>query len=93
MIRVHVVYALPLTQDVSVLEVPEGTTVSQAIALSPHAHLDLAGYVVAIHGRLTSQHAPLCDQDRIEILRPLRVLPNEARRRRQLRSKRRTVTE
>ena len=93
MITVHVVYALPLTQDVSVLEVAEGTTVAQAIAMSPYAHLDPARFAVAIHGRLTSLHATLRDQDRIEILRPLRVLPNEARLRRQLRGKRRAPAE
>ena len=83
MIRIEVVYALPLIQDRCVLEVAEGTTVAQAIALSPYAHLDLAAHAVAIHGRLVSLSAALHDQDRIEILRPLRVDPKEARRRRQ----------
>lgn len=83
MIRVEVVYALPLTQDRCILEVAEGTTVAQAIALSPHAQLDLTAHAVAMHGRLVSLEATLRDQDRIEILRPLRVDPKEARRRRQ----------
>jgi len=88
MIRVEIAYALPLTQDLCVLELAEGATVAQAIALSPHAQLDLAGHAVAIHGRLVPLHTLLRDQDRIEILRPLRVDPKEARRRRQSRGKR-----
>jgi uncharacterized protein len=83
MMRVEVVYALPLQQEVCVVEVPAGTVVAQAIALSSFAHRDLSDHTVAIFGRAVTFETPLHDQDRVEILRPLRVDPKDARRRRQ----------
>ncbi len=81
--RVEVVYALPLQQEVCVVEVPAGTIVAQAIALSSFAQRDLSNHTVAIFGRPATLDTPLQDHDRIEILRPLRVDPKVARRRRQ----------
>jgi len=83
MMRVEVVYALPLQQEVCVVEVPAGTVVAQAIALSSFAQHDLSNHTVAIYGRAVTFDTLLHDHDRIEILRPLRVDPKDARRRRQ----------
>ena len=85
MIRVEIVYALPLAQDVCAIEVPEGTTVLEAIRLSRHAQCDLSTHTLSVYGRPVALDTALRDQDRIEILRPLRVDPKEARRRRQSR--------
>ena len=84
MITVEVVYAWPLEQQICTLEVPEGTTVAQAIALSNHAQRPLSDCTVACFGRPVALGTVLRAFDRIEILRPLRVDPKEARRRRQL---------
>jgi uncharacterized protein len=84
MITVEVVYALPLDQQICTLEVPDGTTVGQAIALSGRAQDALLDCTVARRGRPVALDTVLRDRDRIEILRPLRVDPKEARRRRQL---------
>lgn len=89
MIRVQVVYGLPLEQHLCSVEVPEGATVAQAIALSDNAARLSGDCTVARFGRPVALDAMLRDLDRIEILRPLRADPKEARRRRQ--SPRRTV--
>jgi uncharacterized protein len=84
MITVEVVYAWPLEQQICTLEVPEGTTVAQAIALSNPAQRPLSDCTVARFGRPVALDTVLRALDRIEILRPLRVDPKKARRRRQL---------
>jgi putative ubiquitin-RnfH superfamily antitoxin RatB of RatAB toxin-antitoxin module len=83
MIRVQVVYALPLQQEVCTVAVPDGATVAQAIALSSLAQRDLSQHTVAIFGRPVTLDTPVHEHDRIEILRALRVDPKDARRRRQ----------
>jgi len=50
--------------------------------LARHAEIDLAQQRIGIWGRLRSLEAPLRDQDRVEIYRPLLIDPKEARRRR-----------
>lgn len=79
-------YALPLAQDISRLEVEHGASVGEAIALSGvtdrHPEIDLSRHRVAIFGRLVMLETALREQDRVEILRPLIVDPKEARRRR-----------
>ena len=85
-IEVEVVYALPLEQDSRRLRVPAGTTVAQAIARAGvalrHPEIELQRNRVAVYGRTVLLDALLCDQDRVEILRPLNADPKEARRRR-----------
>jgi putative ubiquitin-RnfH superfamily antitoxin RatB of RatAB toxin-antitoxin module len=85
MIRVEVVYALPLAQDICPLEVPEGTTIKEAILLTRHAQCDLATHSLAVYGRPATADTVLREGDRIEILRPLQVDPKLARKRRQSR--------
>jgi len=85
-IEVEVVYALPLVQHTLRLRVAVGTTVGQALAraavVAPHFNLDFARSGVAVFGRLVSADTRLREGDRIEILRPLKVDPKEARKRR-----------
>jgi putative ubiquitin-RnfH superfamily antitoxin RatB of RatAB toxin-antitoxin module len=84
--RVEVVYALPLKQDVISLELPAGATVQQALAasgvLAAHPELDLRALQVGVWGRPRRLDAPLEDGDRVEVYRPLQIDPKEIRRRR-----------
>jgi putative ubiquitin-RnfH superfamily antitoxin RatB of RatAB toxin-antitoxin module len=89
MITVQVIYALSLEQRVCSVEVPTGTTVAQAIALSDNARYMSADCTVARFGRPIALNAIVQDADRIEILRGLQVDPKEARRRRQAHRSRR----
>ena len=83
-VEIEVVYALPLTQDITRLRVPAGTTVAEAIERSaivtrhPEAAVNLRHVVIL--GRLAQPDTVLHDHDRIEILRPLAIDPKAARR-------------
>ena len=78
--KVEVVLAWPRRFESVRLDLPEGTTVGEAIERSG---LALDGVVaVAVHGLRVERDAPLRDGDRVELLRPLQVDPKEARRRR-----------
>jgi putative ubiquitin-RnfH superfamily antitoxin RatB of RatAB toxin-antitoxin module len=85
-VRIEVVYALPLRQDVISLELAEGATVGQALAASGmqarHPLLDLRLVRVGVWGRPAALDARLSDGDRVEIYRPLQADPKELRRRR-----------
>lgn len=84
--RVEVVYALPLKQDVISLEVAAGTTVGEAVAasgiLARHPDIDVRVNRVGIWGRPAALDTLLREGDRVEIYRPLQVDPKEVRRRR-----------
>jgi putative ubiquitin-RnfH superfamily antitoxin RatB of RatAB toxin-antitoxin module len=88
-IAVEVVYALPLAQDSTRLRVAVGTTVAEAIAQAGvavrHPGIELADNRVAVYGKRVLLTTVLRDQDRVEILRPLRADPKEARRARAVR--------
>jgi hypothetical protein len=90
-VRVEVVYALPLQQDVISLDVAAGATVGQALAasgmLARHPDIDLRIARVGIWGRSTTLDALLREGDRVEIYRPLQVDPKEVRRRRAARKR------
>jgi putative ubiquitin-RnfH superfamily antitoxin RatB of RatAB toxin-antitoxin module len=85
-IQVEVVYAMPLAQDCSLVEVETGATVAQAIersgVLDRHPELQAGPLRAGIWGRRAGLAAALSDRDRVEIYRPLRADPMEARRRR-----------
>ena len=89
--RVEVVYALPLEQDLASLDLAVGATVREAVALSGvlarHPDLDLNAARLGVWGRSTTLDAPLRDGDRVEIYRPLRFDPKEVRRRRAARKR------
>jgi len=75
-----------LDVDLIPLEVPEGTTVGEAIELSGistrYPDLFPATGAMGIYGKLCTEDRVLKAGDRIEIYRPLRADPKEARRNR-----------
>lgn len=85
-IKIEVVYALAGEQTLLTLEVPQGTTLGDAIQasgiLEKHPDIDLASNKVGIFGKLCKMDVPLRDKDRIEIYRPLLADPKEVRRKR-----------
>ena len=85
-LTIEVIYATAGRQILVELDVAEGTTVAQAIALSgirtAHPELDLPVLKTGIFGRLASPDTVLRERDRVEIYRPLRADPKEMRRRR-----------
>ena len=85
-IKIEVVYALPHEQTLLTLEVPQGTSLGDAIKVSgileKHKDVDLATNKVGIFGKLSKLDVQLRDKDRIEIYRPLIADPKEVRRKR-----------
>ena len=85
-LEVEVVYALPAQQRVLQLRVAAGATVAQAIIqsglLTQYPEIKPATARVGIFGKIVALDAPLQNGDRVEIYRPLKVDPKEARRRR-----------
>ena len=68
------------------LEVPDDSTVQQAIELSgvlgQYPHIDLCTQKVGIFGKLTKLDAPVRDGDRVEIYRKITADPQTVQRRR-----------
>ena len=85
-IDIEVVYALPERQIVRQMNLPEGTTAEQAVKLSgilpQFPEIDLLKNRLGIYGKLVPPATILCNCDRVEIYRPLRVDPKENRRKR-----------
>jgi hypothetical protein len=85
-IRVEVVYALPEEQTLFACELAPGSSVRDAIEqsglLGRHPTLPIEKAKLGIFGRFCSLDDALQDGDRVEIYRPLRADPKEARRRR-----------
>ncbi len=85
-IHVEVVYALAQRQKVVPMNLPEGTTVRQAIErsglLAEFPEIDLANNKLGIWNKLAKADAVLRDKDRVEIYRPLIADPKEVRRQR-----------
>ena len=85
-INVEVVYALPQEQTLLSLQVPQGSTLGEAVRLSgildKYPEIDLARNKLGIFGKLSKEDTPLRDMDRIEINRPLIADPKEVRRKR-----------
>ena len=92
-LRVEVVYALANAQDLVALELTACAVAHQAIEasgmLERHPELAAQDWRLGIFGRQVLRDTPLRDGDRVEILRPLPMDPNEARRRRARRTRRR----
>ena len=86
MIKVEVIYALPLEQTVVALELEEGATVFDAIERSALRDGLAQSYwgtlKVGVWGRLVNPDFLLRDGDRVEIYRPLLADPKDVRRRR-----------
>ena len=85
-IAVELVYALKDAQEVVALSVAAGTTVGEAIRLSGlpvrYPEIDAECAAVGLYGRIVARDATLRDGDRVEIYRPLKRDPKQARRRR-----------
>jgi putative ubiquitin-RnfH superfamily antitoxin RatB of RatAB toxin-antitoxin module len=86
-LRVEVCYSpAPGEVDRCELLLPEGSTLWQAVQasglLARHPELTSAAPATGIWGRRQPADAMLRDRDRVELYRPLKVDPKEARRQR-----------
>ena len=92
MLEVEVAYALSHQQFLRRLKMPSGSTVRQAIVqsgvLSKFPDIDLKSVKVGIFSRSAGLDVLLNSGDRVEIYRPLILLPTDARRLRAERQKR-----
>lgn len=85
-LSIEIAYALPQRQELVHLQLPDGSTVQQAIdasgLLQKYSEIDLKKNKVGVFGKLTKLDAPLRDRDRVEIYRPLIADPKEIRKKR-----------
>ena len=85
-IKVEVAYAKPDTQVILQLDVPDGTSLEQAVKssgiLKKFPEIDLSNNKLGIFGKIAKPDTPLRDRDRVEIYRPLIADPKETRRKR-----------
>jgi putative ubiquitin-RnfH superfamily antitoxin RatB of RatAB toxin-antitoxin module len=83
-LRIEVVYALPQCAIETVLEMPVGATVADALAAAgaepSFREIDLARAAVGIFGVTVRRDRVLERGDRVEIYRPLAADPKAARR-------------
>jgi putative ubiquitin-RnfH superfamily antitoxin RatB of RatAB toxin-antitoxin module len=86
LLSVEVAYADACRQIVVPVEVPGGTTLAQAVALSAIAEqlvgVDVVAAPKGVYGKKRPDHWLLEEGDRVEIYRPLVHNPRDARRRR-----------
>lgn len=82
-LRVQLVVALPRCERIFALELPDGATVQDALAKA-----GLEARSAGIFGETVPLETRLADGDRVEIYRPLKIDPKEARRRRALKKRR-----
>ncbi|ONF43251.1 RnfH family protein [Marinobacter lutaoensis] len=85
MLRVEVAYARPDRQEILSLEVPEGTTALAAVKQSGitriFPEIDPDRNDMGIFGKVIKDPAnhPLREGDRVELYRPLKIDPKQAR--------------
>jgi len=82
-VLVEVAYAQPRRQFLRALRVPAGSTVAQVIAASGverECGIDANALSVGVWSKVVSRDACVREGDRVEIFRPLRIDPKEARR-------------
>jgi putative ubiquitin-RnfH superfamily antitoxin RatB of RatAB toxin-antitoxin module len=79
-VRIELVLAWPRRFESVLLEMPSDATVADAVRCSGLPLGGVAAY--AVHGVRVESTQALRDGDRIELLRPLRADPKDARRRR-----------
>ena len=86
MINVEVVYSIGKFVELIPLSVSEGTTVIEAIRQSGmiqlHPEVEINSGNIGIYSRLCTEDTVLKEGDRIEIYRPLKADPKEARHQR-----------
>ncbi|MGB0132446.1 RnfH family protein [Dokdonella sp.] len=93
-IRIEVAYATPDVQFLRSLELNAESTVADAIAKSGvenECEIRIEALTVGIWSKPATLHTCLRDGDRVEIYRPLKIDPMEARRLRARNSRRRGV--
>lgn len=76
-LRVEVVHARPDGAEIVEIRLADGATVRDALAAS-----GMKGNHVGIFGKRVTMDTRLAEGDRVEIYRPLKLDPKEARRRR-----------
>jgi putative ubiquitin-RnfH superfamily antitoxin RatB of RatAB toxin-antitoxin module len=85
-IKVEVLHALPQEQVLLTVEVPQGSTVEEALKtsgiLEKYPSIDLGSNKVGVFSKLSKLDTVVRDKDRIEIYRPLIADPKEVRRKR-----------
>lgn len=85
-ISIELVYALADKQTLLTFDVPQGTTLGQAVELSgiraKYPEIDTVKGKFGIFSKLTKPDVVLREKDRIEIYRPLIADPKEVRRKR-----------
>lgn len=83
--QIGVAYAEPDQQVWIKIEVPEGSTVLEAVnrsgILRRFPQLDLKRQKVGVFGKLAKLDTPLQEGDRVEIYRPITVDPTKVKRR------------
>lgn len=86
LIHVEVAYAREDVQVILGLDVPQGTTLEQAIQqsgiLDRFPEIDLDKNKVGVFGKISKRDAILRENDRVEIYRPLIADPKASRRKR-----------
>jgi putative ubiquitin-RnfH superfamily antitoxin RatB of RatAB toxin-antitoxin module len=84
--KVEVVYALVDKSEIVKLELPDGSTVLQAVEasglLAKHPEIDVKKNKFGIYAKLAKADAVLREQDRVVIYRPLIADPKEVRKQR-----------
>lgn len=84
--RVEVIYSLPEKSEIVPLDLPEGSTVMQALEasglLAKHPEIDVKKNKFGIYAKLAKIDAVLRERDRVEIYRPLIADPKEVRKQR-----------
>ncbi len=85
-ITVSICYVTPSIQEIIRLAVPGGCTLKHAVEISgidqKVQQVDLNKHTMGIFGKVVENTYILNDNDRIEIYRPLRMDPMQARRQR-----------
>lgn len=91
-IHVEVTYARPERQKIIALDVPEGTTLIDAVKTSgivnDFPEIDLAQAKMGIFSKARTPDTVLREGDRVEIYRPLIADPKEVRKQRAAQGKR-----
>jgi putative ubiquitin-RnfH superfamily antitoxin RatB of RatAB toxin-antitoxin module len=86
LLNIEVCYASDDLQFLQALQVPAGTTIAAALALSDLParlpQLDVQSAPIGLYGKKKSADTVLREHDRIEVYRPLIADPKQARRRR-----------
>lgn len=90
--KISVIHALPERQTVLELDLPDGATAGDAIELCldlpEFSGVPLLKMPIGVYGRVVAPDTVLRSGDRLEVYRPLRADPKEARRNRSAKPRR-----